>query len=70
MSTPTAREIQVLAAVFRCGGAKCAAAELGLTPQTVETHVSRVLRKLHVESRDQAAIALGWLTIPILMDSR
>ena len=37
---------------------KAIAAELGISRRTVETHVTRVLRKLNVDSRTQVAIAL------------
>jgi DNA-binding CsgD family transcriptional regulator len=65
VSTPTARELEVLAACLRLGQ-KCAAVELGISTNTVRAHVTNLTRKLGVQGRDQAAIALGWLELPSL----
>lgn len=64
MSDPTARELEVLAAMLRRGSAKEAAHELGIATETVRNHASRLYLKLGVDSQSQAAIALGWLKVP------
>ena len=51
----TRREDQVLALVARGWTNKRIGDELGISPRTVGTHVSRVLRKLGVTSRGEAA---------------
>jgi hypothetical protein len=45
MSEPTARELEVLAAFFRHGSRKMAAATLGITDQTAAWHLKRLYRK-------------------------
>jgi DNA-binding CsgD family transcriptional regulator len=65
MSAPTARELEVLAASLRLGQ-KCAAIELGISPNTVRVHSANLNRKLGVHTQTQAAIALGWLALPSL----
>jgi DNA-binding CsgD family transcriptional regulator len=61
---PTARELEVLAACLRLGSQKMAAHELGISPLTVAAHIANLTRKLGVQGRDQAAVALGWLILP------
>ncbi|MGO1834481.1 MAG: response regulator [Actinomycetaceae bacterium] len=52
----TGREVEVLAALGRGLSNQAIAAELFIAEATVKTHVSRVLAKLQVTSRMQAAI--------------
>jgi DNA-binding CsgD family transcriptional regulator len=54
----TVSERKVAELVSAGGSNKNIALELGISRRTVETHVTRVLRKLNVESRLQLAIAL------------
>ena len=49
----TAREQQVLRLIARGYAYKQVAFELGISPKTVETHVSSVLRKLQLSNRYQ-----------------
>jgi DNA-binding NarL/FixJ family response regulator len=60
---PTARELEVLAACLRLGQ-KGAAQELGISLGTIRAHSNSLYHKLGVQTREQAAIALGWLTVP------
>jgi two-component system, NarL family, response regulator LiaR len=50
------RELEVLAALARGRSNKEIAAKLGIGEETVKTHVSNVLSKLHLADRTQAAI--------------
>lgn len=59
MSKPTARELEVLAAVRRLRSRKCAAAELGITDLTAAVHLKHLYRKLGARCSDDAARALG-----------
>lgn len=52
----TRRETEVLKLVARGKANKQIARELGLGEQTVKTHVSRILGKLGIQSRTQAAL--------------
>jgi DNA-binding NarL/FixJ family response regulator len=67
MSDPrlTAREVQVIRAVARHGGAgRMAAAELGISPQTVKNHLSSVYGKLGAVGLTDALARMGWLRVP------
>ena len=50
------RELEVLAALARGRSNKEIAAKLGIGEETVKTHVSNILSKLHLADRTQAAI--------------
>jgi NarL family two-component system response regulator LiaR len=52
----TARELEVLRLIARGLQNKQIAAQLHLSEKTVKTHVSAILRKLHVTDRTQAAM--------------
>lgn len=52
----TPRELEVLAAIARGRTNRAIAAELVISEQTVKTHVSSILAKLHLAHRTQAAI--------------
>jgi DNA-binding NarL/FixJ family response regulator len=59
----TARERQVLDACLRLGN-KGAAYELGVSIKTIKHHNWCLFRKLDVSTRDEAAVVIGWLTLP------
>jgi DNA-binding NarL/FixJ family response regulator len=61
----TPREIDVLELIARGYLYKEIAHELGVSIRTVETHVSAVLRKLHLSNRHQLA---RWATVRRLVD--
>jgi DNA-binding NarL/FixJ family response regulator len=67
MFTPlSAREMSILNLIARGMSNKQAAAELGISYQTVKNHMTSILRKLAVNDRTQAAIyALrrGWIRL-------
>jgi DNA-binding NarL/FixJ family response regulator len=52
----TSRELDVLRLVAAGKPNKQIAAELGISERTARTHVSRILHKLHLSSRTQAAL--------------
>jgi DNA-binding NarL/FixJ family response regulator len=52
----TARELDVLRLVAAGKANKQIAADLAISERTARTHVSRILRKLHLSSRTQAAL--------------
>ena len=59
----TAREWAVMGLVRRGSGTAAIARQLFLSPATVRVHISSVLRKLRVSSRDEALRLLdqhGW----------
>jgi DNA-binding NarL/FixJ family response regulator len=63
----TPRELEVLAAAARGLGNKQIAAELRLSPRTVQTHLTSVFAKLGVGSRTEAvlrAMQEGWVSTP------
>jgi DNA-binding NarL/FixJ family response regulator len=47
----SAREAEILQAVFEDQKECCIAANLGISSHTVHTHLERIYRKLHVSSR-------------------
>jgi NarL family two-component system response regulator LiaR len=60
------REVDVLTALARGRSNKEIATELGIGEQTVKTHVSNILDKLHLQDRTQAAIfALRQRLVPL-----
>jgi DNA-binding NarL/FixJ family response regulator len=52
----TARELQVLDLLTEGATTRQVASRLGLSPRTVETHISKLYRKLGVASRTQAVV--------------
>ena len=56
ISELTSRELDVLRLVAAGKPNKQIAAELAISERTARTHVSRILRKLHLSSRTQAAL--------------
>jgi DNA-binding SARP family transcriptional activator len=55
----TGRERQISTLLASGLTNRCIATTLGMSTRTAETHVSRILRKLDVRSRNQVAVALG-----------
>ena len=55
----THQEQQIASCVARGATNKEAAADLFLSPKTVETHLTRVYRKLGVRSRSELALAMA-----------
>jgi len=67
--TPTARQVDVLAAYVAAGGSVPAAAELvGIRPSTVKRHLAdlRARSGLKTEQLTYAGRAGGWLVVPSL----
>jgi DNA-binding NarL/FixJ family response regulator len=61
---PTARELQVLACASQGKTNKKIANYLGVSEQTIKSHMSNVMRKLHASDRTQAvvfSIRNGWI---------
>jgi DNA-binding NarL/FixJ family response regulator len=58
--TPTAREVDLLRALYRTGSSKDAGVALGIARSTVKEHLSQLYRRLGVENAYEAAYAL-WL---------
>ena len=54
----THQELQIARSVARGATNKEAAADLFLSPKTIETHLTRVYRKLGVRSRSELAVML------------
>lgn len=65
---PTEREMQVVRLVAKGMTNPSIAAELGLSPTTIPSHLSRVGAKFGTHSRAElvgAAIRTGWLPVPV-----
>jgi two-component system, NarL family, response regulator LiaR len=63
-SMPTDRELEVLRAAARGLGNKQIAMELGLSPRTVQTHLTNLFAKLGVSTRTEAVlrgVKEGWV---------
>lgn len=63
---PSARELDVLALIAKGRSNKEIAATLGVSDETVKTHVSHVMQKLTAQDRAHAvteAIRLGWIEV-------
>lgn len=63
---PSARELDVLALIAKGRSNKEIATELGVSDETVKTHVSNVMQKLKAQDRAHAvteAIRLGWIEV-------
>jgi DNA-binding NarL/FixJ family response regulator len=58
-SALTAQELRVAAAVQRGASSRDIAADLFLSPKTVEFHLRQIYRKLGVHSRTQLIVALA-----------
>jgi DNA-binding NarL/FixJ family response regulator len=54
--TLSARESEILQAVFDDQKESCIAANLGISSHTVHTHLERIYRKLHVSSRVELVV--------------
>lgn len=54
----TERELQVLAALLRGLSNKVIAGELRLSQNTVKSHISRIMHKLHARNRTEAVVLL------------
>jgi two-component system NarL family response regulator len=63
---PSGRELEVLALVAKGRSNKEIASALGVSDETVKTHVSNVMQKLNAQDRAHAvteAIRLGWMEV-------
>lgn len=63
---PSARELEVLSWIAKGRSNKEIAAALGVSDETVKTHVSNVMQKLTAQDRAHAvteAIRLGWIEV-------
>ena len=63
---PSARELEVLALIAKGRSNKEIATALGVSDETVKTHVSNVMQKLNAQDRAHAvteAIRLGWMEV-------
>lgn len=63
---PSARELEVLSLIAKGRGNKEIATALGVSDETVKTHVSNVMQKLNAQDRAHAvteAIRLGWMEV-------
>jgi DNA-binding NarL/FixJ family response regulator len=63
---PSTRELEVLALIAKGRSNKEIAAALGVSDETVKTHVSNVMQKLNAQDRAHAvteAIRLGWMEV-------
>jgi len=63
---PSARELDVLSLIAKGRSNKEIASALGVSDETVKTHVSNVMQKLNAQDRAHAvteAIRLGWLEV-------
>jgi two-component system NarL family response regulator len=63
---PSGRELEVLALIAKGRSNKEIATALGVSDETVKTHVSNVMQKLHAQDRAHAvteAIRLGWMEV-------
>jgi DNA-binding CsgD family transcriptional regulator len=57
------RECEILALLASGGSNKEMARRLGISPNTVKTHIARIYEKLEVERRIQAVEKARWLTL-------
>jgi DNA-binding NarL/FixJ family response regulator len=57
------RELEVLRSLGRRGYQKGVAGELGISPQTVHSHLATIYRKLGVTTAIEAYRELGWLNV-------
>jgi DNA-binding CsgD family transcriptional regulator len=60
---PTRRELEVLAFMLAFGR-KVTAHRLGISERTVVHHLTSLYGRLSVDNAPQAALHLGWLSIP------
>jgi DNA-binding CsgD family transcriptional regulator len=58
------RQRQALVLYLRLRSRKEAAARMGIALQTFKNHLGAAYAKLGVESAVEAAVAMGWLTLP------
>ncbi|MDT8879621.1 response regulator transcription factor [Halomonas saccharevitans] len=66
----TDKQLEVLIRLSRGASNKVIARELDIAETTVKTHVSAILRKLHVSGRVQAILAAGALDLEALLAER
>lgn len=66
----TDKQLEVLIRLSRGASNKVIARELEIAETTVKTHVSAILRKLHVSGRVQAILAAGALDLEALLAER
>ena len=58
------REREVLAYLAHGLTTEQTAARMGLSPQTIKTHIGSAFKKLKVQNRHGAFLELGWLHPP------
>ena len=64
MNPPTEHQLAILSAYMQTGSLKDAADTLGLAVPTVKNLLSELYSRLDVGGAIEAALALGWITIP------
>jgi DNA-binding NarL/FixJ family response regulator len=63
--SPTRRQLEVAAAIVRCGSHEAAARSLGLSVQTVRNQVSKLIARTGSTTGFYGVLViLGWLTSP------
>jgi DNA-binding CsgD family transcriptional regulator len=63
-TTGTARQLEVLRAVLLVGSIRAAAADLGLSEQTVKNHLRELHTRYGATSTLDVARDLGWVSVP------
>lgn len=65
LGPPTPRQLEVAAAIIRCGSQLEAARALGISPQTARQHVAELVARTGSTTGFYGVLVrLGWLTSP------